>query len=239
MNKLRLLAALCVLLGLVVIGSAGAKPATCSGGEIAAGTYDGLVVTGMCTFADGAEITIKGNLTVADGAVLNEHAGSTAIVHVTGNAAVGRGGVLGLGTYIPGPDHTAAIVDGNVIATGAATLYLSRATVHGNVIVTGGGDPGRNLPIKDDTIGGNVIVQGWSGLWFGIIRDTVGGNVIANGNVASDPTTLPGDDSTEIVTNTISGNLICSGNVPVAGFGDSDGAPNTVSGRKLGECTAV
>ena len=239
MTKLRLLAGLCVLLGLVVIGSAGAKPATCSGGQIAAGTYDGLVVTGNCTFAAGAAITVNGNLTVADGAVLNDHALSTATVHVTGNAMVGRGAVLGLGNYNPVPPHTSAVVDGNVIANGALTLYLGGATVHGNVIVTGGGDPGRNLPIKDDTIDGNLIVQGWSGLWFGIIRDTVGGNVIANNNVATDPANDPGSDSSEIVTNTISGNLICSGNVPVAQIGDTGGTPNTVGGVKLGQCSGL
>src|SRR5689334_17517619 len=145
MTKLRLLLGLCALLGLVVIGSAGAKPTTCSGGTIAAGTYDGLVVSGNCTFANGAAITINGNLTVADGAILNDHGGGPATtVHVTGNAIVGRGGVLGLGTYAPGPTHTVAVVDGNVIANGAASLYLSRATVHGNVVVNGGGDPGRN-----------------------------------------------------------------------------------------------
>jgi hypothetical protein len=240
MTKLRLLAGICVVLGLVVIGSAGAKPTTCSGGEIAAGTYDGLVVTGTCTFADDAAITVNGNLTVAPGAVLNDHAGAMGTtVHVTGNVSVGRGAVLGLGNYDPTPPHTSAVVDGNVVATGAATLYLGGATVHGNVIVTGGGDPGRNLPIKDDRIDGNLIVQGWSGLWFGIVRTSVGGNVIANNNVATDPTTLPGIDSSEIVTNTISGNLICQGNVPLPQIGDSEGAPNTVGGKKLGECSGL
>jgi hypothetical protein len=53
-------------------------------------------------------------------------------------------------------------------------------TVHGNVVSSGGGNPAseRNFPIKDDTIVGNLIVQGWSGFWFGIIRVNVGGNVV-------------------------------------------------------------
>jgi hypothetical protein len=238
MTKLRLLVGLCALLGLVVVGTGGARPATCSGGEIAPGTYDGLVVTGTCTFGEGA-VTVRGNLTVSPGAILNDHALSPATVHVTGNVLVGQGAVAGLGDYDPTPPHTSAVVDGSVIATNALTLYLGGATVHGNVIFTGGGDPGRNLPIKDDRIDGSLIVQGWHGLWFGIIRTSVGGNVIATNNVAADPTTDPGDDSSEIVTNTVSGNLICTGNVPGVQVGDSEGDANVVAGNKLGQCAGV
>jgi hypothetical protein len=238
MTKLRLLLGICALLGLVVVGTGAARPTTCTSGEIAAGTYDGLVVTGDCTFGEGT-VTVRGNLTVAPGAVLNDHALSPATVHVTGNVLVGAGAVAGLGNYDPAPPHTSAVVDGSIIATNALTLYLGGATVHGSVIFTGGGDPGRNLPIKDDRIDGNVIVQGWHGLWFGIIRTTVGGNVIASNNVASDPTTLPGVDSSEIVTNTVSGNLICTGNVPAVQVGDSEGEANDVSGKKIGQCAGV
>jgi hypothetical protein len=242
LRKLRLLVGLSALLGLAAIGStalaAGPKAATCSGGEIAAGTYKGLTVTGTCTFGAGA-VTIDGNLTVAPGAVLNDHALSPANVHVTGNAIVGQGAVLGLGTYAPAPAHDSATVDGNVISNGAASVYLGGMTVHGNVIVNGGGDPGRNLPIKDDTIGGNLIIQGWSGLWFGVIRDVVGANVILTNNVAADTSQPPGSDSSEVVTNTISGNLICHGNAPLPQVGDSEGAVNNVGGHKLGECAGL
>jgi hypothetical protein len=92
--------------------------------------------------------------------------------------------------------------------------------------------------IKDNVIDGNVIVHGWQGAWFGVIRNTVGGNVMASNTVG----TRIGDgnlpDSTEIVTNHISGNLICQGNSPAAQIGDSDGSPNTVGGNKIGECAA-
>jgi hypothetical protein len=243
MRKLHLLLGMCLVVGLAAVASASlaaAKgPTTCSGGTIAAGTYNSLVVTGNCTFADGGTVTIDGNLTVADGAILNDHAASTATVHVTGNVKVGAGAVLGLGNYNPVPPHNSAVVDGNIVANGAATLYLGGMTVHGNVISNGGGDPGRNLPIKDDQIDGNLIILGWSGLWFGVIRDTVGGNVIVSNNHAVDITQLPGIDSTEVVTNTISGNLICDGNSPAAQVGDSEGATNTVGGHKLGECAGL
>jgi hypothetical protein len=238
--KLRLLLGLCVLLVLGVVGSAAlaAAPgaATCAGGPIAAGTYRGLTVTGNCTFAGGT-VTIKGNLTVADGAILNDHAISTASVHVTGNVLVGKGAVLGLGNYgVP----TGTTVDGNVIANQPLTLYLGGMTIHGNLVSNGGGDPGRNFPLKDDTIEGNLIVQGWHGLWFGIIRDTVGGNVIASHNTAADTSEEPGSDSTEIMTNHVSGNLICQGNLPAAQVNPNDGGqPNVVGGHKIGECAGL
>jgi hypothetical protein len=243
MTKLRLVVGLCVLLVPAALSSsvgAANGPTVCSGhGTVAAGTYDALMVTGNCTFADGT-ITVNGNLTVAPGAILNDHAQAMATtVHVKGNVIVGKGGVVGLGNYDPTPPHTSAVVDGNVNANGAATLYLGGMTVHGNITVTGGGDAGRNLPLKDDTVDGNITVTGWSGLWFGIVRDTVGGNVTLNGNVAADPTTLPGSDSSEVVTNTIGGNLICNRNVPAAQIGDSGGTPNTVRGVKTGQCAGL
>jgi hypothetical protein len=95
------------------------------------------------------------------------------------------------------------------------------------------------LPIKDDTIDGNLVITGWSGLWFGVIRDHVGGNVIVSNNDASDPTTLPGSDSTEIVNNDIAGNLICTNNTPAAQLGDAEQPGNRVGGLKLGECAGL
>jgi hypothetical protein len=236
--KLRVLFVLCVVLVLGTVGSATAAPGagTCSGGSIPAGTYNGFTVTGNCTVA--GDVTINGNLFVADGAVLNDHAASTAMVHVTGNVIVGRGAVLGLGDY--NPSHNSATVDGNIIANQPLTLYLGAMTVHGNVVSNGGGDPGRNFPIKDDRIGGNLIIQGWSGLWLGVIRTTVGGNVIVSNNRAADTSHDPGADSTEVQTNHISGNLICQGNSPAAQVNPDDGGlPNIVGGNKIGQCAGL
>ena len=75
---------------------------------------------------------------MADGAALNDHAGTSATVHVTGNVLVGKGGILGLGTYNPFAPHD-SVVDGNIIANQPLSLYLSFLTVHGNVISNGGG----------------------------------------------------------------------------------------------------
>ena len=244
-----------IVLMLAVSGSiaTAGKPdaGTCSGGApgspevVPAGTYDGFTVNGNCVFGAGT-MTINGNLTVADGGVLNDHASGRATVHITGNVTVGKGAVLGLGNYNPVPPHNSAIVDGNITANQPETLYLGGMTVHGNVVSNGGGDPAseRNFPIKDDTIDGNLIVQGWDGFWFGIIRVSVGGNVIV-ANTSGTQVGLPGTefegilDSTEIVSNVIGGNLICHGNTPSAQIGDAaleGGGANTVGGNAIGEC---
>ena len=260
--KLLLLLSSGILLALGITGSSAfaAKPGagTCSGGApgfgnaeaIPAGTYAGFTVTGYCFFAGPGTVTINGNLTIADGAQLNDHAsGEAESVHITGNVTVGKGAVLGLGDYVSA-SHESAIVDGNVTANQPETLYLGAMTVHGNLVSSGGGNPDskRNFPIKDDTVDGNLIVQGWNGFWLGVIRVNVGGNLIFANNSGTQ-VGLPGTefegilDSNEIVSNVIGGNLICHGNAPPAQIGDAildeGNGPNTVGGNALGECAAI
>lgn len=232
--KLLLLLSTGILLVLGVGGSAlGAPPETCSSGAIA-GTHGSITVTGTCTFS-GTTVTINGDLRVAEGAILNDHAGSSTIVTITGNVKVDKGAVLGLG-YGP-QEATPAFVGGSIHASDPLTLYLGHVTVGGNVISNGGGAPDRNFPIKDNTIGGNLILQGWSGLWMGAIRNDVGGNVNVSKNTALDTSEVPGIDSTEVMTNVIAGNLICHGNTPTAQVNTFDGGqPNTVGGNSVGEC---
>ena len=216
---------------------------TCAGGDIT-GTWDSLTITGTCRFS--GPVTVNGNLRIADGAVLNDHgSGTPAPVHITGNVIVGNGAILGLGTYNPFALHDTT-VDGNIVADQPLSLYLSFVTVHGSVISNGGGSgpagPFRNFPTKDNTIDGNLIVQGWQGGWLGVIRNHVGGNVIVSGNasvVTDDGSPPPDTDSTEVMTNVIGGNLICQDNTPAAQVNPADGGqPNTVTGRKIGECAA-
>src|SRR5262249_33760638 len=154
-----------------------------------------------CAFGGGT-IEIRGNLVLEDGAILNDHAGPVASAHVAGNVKVGKGAVLGLGSYNPFAQQE-TVVDGNVVATQPGPLYLSFMTIRGNLTSNGGGDAERNFPIKDITVGGNLSIQGWSGLWMGVIRDTVGGNVIVNHNTAANTSELPGSDSTEVANNDI------------------------------------
>jgi len=231
-----------------------------------AGTYSGFTVTGTCTIAFGATVQIDGDLTIANGASLNDHGAEfwqEAEMHITGNVTVGRGAVLGLGWNSPegegslGPDT----VGGNIVANQPLALQVGQVTVGGNVISNGGGVPStsaadfRNFPIKDNVIDGNLIIQGWHGGWIGLIRNSVDGNVIFANNVSlSNPETGPGtdEDSSEvmgtdlsiflgpIIPQTIGGNLICHGNVPVAQVNPLDGgAKNFVGGQGIGECAGL
>jgi hypothetical protein len=252
--KLRNLVALLVLTLLTVTASSAlaARPgsATCSGGTIAPGTYSSLKVTGVCSFAGGT-VTVRHNLVVAPGAVLNDHSASPlTTLHVGGNVLVGKGGIVGLGTYNPAAPHD-SVVDGNVIANQPLSLYISFTTIHGNLISHGGGGgvagEFRNYPTKDNTIDGNVVIQGWTGGWIGFIRNHVGGNVIFSKNksvingLVTPP--VPGQvdpDSSEIMTNVIGRNLICQGNTPKAQVNPDDGGlPNTVGGHKIGQCAGL
>ena len=241
---------------------------TCTGGDIAPGTYKGLTVTGNCTIKSGP-VTINGNLTVADGVYLNAGWLGTRLT-INGNVKVGKGARVGLGCayfyndcgFSPGPPPPPwggvgnVTVNGNIDADKALTIYLDSTIVHGNVIVNGGGDAsmvdtggqenGLVLPIKDNVVDGNVIVHDWAGAWFGIIRNHVGGNVIVfhvvGARVGTEAPFVGVPDSTEIATNTIGGNLICLGNTPHAQLGDTileGGTANNVSGHKLGECAGL
>ncbi len=217
----------------------------CSGGPISAGTYHTLVVTGDCWF--GGDVLVTGHLRVEDGAILNDHAFSDAVVRVNGNVYVDKDAVLGLGGYTEGPEPpTGTVVDGSILANQPLSLYLSGITVHGNVVSNGGGGGAqgefRNFPLKDDVIDGKLVVQGWRGGWLGIIRDQVSGNVLVRNNESVLTETGPGvdSDSTEVQTNTVGGNLVCMHNVPAAQVNPLDlGQPNIVGGHGIGECAGL
>mgnify|MGYP001168456843 CR=1 FL=1 len=245
----RILGAACaaVVAGLAASSAASAAPpanGTCTGGPVA-GTYANLRITGSCSVADDARLSVLGTMTLAQGAVFN--AVSMGQVDIGGNVLVGRGATFGLGCTVIGvgcPGDTHDVVGGSVVADHPLTMYLDGDTIRGSVLSTGGGpgptfDPYVNYPIKDNVIGGNVLVQGWQGAWFGFIRNHAGGNVVISGNVgvAVDENGTP--DSTEVVTNTIGGNLVCTRNDPVAQIGDSGGTPNVVGGLRLGECAGL
>jgi hypothetical protein len=244
------LASAVVLFGVVGSAAFAAQPTayTCSGGAIPGGTYSSLLVTGVCTF--GGDIKVTGDVTVAAGATLNDHAAAPYTEKINGSVTVGAGAVLGLGSYATVPNDSQ--VNGDITADGPKSLYLSGMKVNGNVTSTGGGtgtSEFRNFPTKDDTINGNLTITGWQGGWLGVIRDTVRGNVTVSNNVSIVNCTaenefgaciafVPGvdPDSTEVATNVISGDLVCTGNTPAAQFGDTGGLPNVVRGSKLGEC---
>lgn len=203
-----------------------------------AGTFNGnLTITGQRVVEPGQSLTVNGNLRIAPGACLQAF---NVPVTVRGNATVGTGGILGLG-YAPEPSSApyAFTIGGNVVANQSGSLFLDGGTIRGNLVSNGGGRPYLNFSVKDNTIGGNVVMQGWHGLWIGLIRNHVGGNVIFSRNIADDLSQLPGSDSSEVVTNDIRGNLICLANTPAVQLGDSGGSQNTVGGNAIGECAAL
>jgi hypothetical protein len=225
---------------------------TCSGGAITPGTYDSYSVTGHCTLVSGT-LNVNGNLDVADGAYLDA-VYKNAVVNVGGNVKVGKGAILGIGCAffvsdcgLPGPVvFPQQTVGGNIIANQPLTIYLDHTTVQGNVVSNGGG-PGTseflNFAVKDNTINGNLIMQGWQGGWIGAIRNNVGGNLNFSDNasvVTDDGSTPPDSDSSEVTSNTVGGNLICQGNSPSAQIGDVPGGhANAVGGNKIGECAGL
>ena len=241
-----------LVLGLSGSGALAAPKETCNGAL--SGSYGSVTVTGTCALA--GPVTINGNLTLTDGSVF---VGFGPPIHVTGNVKVGKGAQLALGYNAGEGELGLDTVDGNIVATKPLALYLGNITVHGNVVSNGGGSAVRfyNFPIKDNAIDGNLIIQGWTGGWWGAIANTVGGNVIVSNNrsvvhpAGECEGTFPrgcdaapgvDDDSSEVQSRFgnpqhISGNLICHDNVPTVQVNVGDGGqPNVVDGNSIGEC---
>lgn len=238
------LAAGVLALGGVGTASASAPTAgTCSGGDVASGTYSSLTITGACTVPSGATVTVLHNLTVAPGASFD--AQTTSTVTVDGNVLAGAGSQVGLGCTMAHPcsDGSAGpsndTVWGNVVLNHVYNAAFNGDHIGGNLVVAGGG-PGASAPgfipfsVKDDVIGHNVIVSGLDTVWFGIIRSHIGGNVVLSNIHAIDP------DANEVTTDTIAGNLICHGLSPAPQLGDALGDPingvDTVGGQLVGQC---
>jgi hypothetical protein len=144
-------------------------------------------------------------------------------------------------TFVLGSDESTGstgTISGGVRARNAASVQIHRATIKGGLRVHGGSGPGEEPnvnfnAIEDNHISGGAIVEGYNGFWFGFIRNHVRGSVKLNNNVLVDP------DGNEYVTNTIKGNLVCHGNSPAPQVGDSEGQPNVVTGRKIGQCARL
>jgi hypothetical protein len=253
-TKLRVVVGVCVALAFAaqaVPASADTNsvPICSSPGTALSGNTGSFTVTGNAYVASDATLNVNGNLTLAPGACLD--AFSLGTVTVSGGISVGQGATLGLGcspgAIGPQPpcgfDTTKDTVGGNIIANAPLTMYLTAVTVGGNVVSNGGGpgptlNPYINFPVKENNIGGNLIMQGWQGAWLGALRNNVGGNLIVQNNVGVTHGDEGTPDSTEIVNNTVGGNLICHGNSPAAQVGDSGGGPNTAR-KKIGECASL
>lgn len=264
MTKLLLLlgAGIVLVLGASGSGAFAAPRETCSGPI--SGSHGSVAVEGVCEVV--GPLTVNGDLRVADGAVF---VGFGPPIRIAGNVKVGEGALFALGYNAGEGELGPDVVGGNIVASKPLSIYLGNSTVHGNVVSNGGGTTDRfyNFPIKDNVIGGNLIIHGWTGGWWGAIANTVGGNVVVTDNrslVQADPEgacegtfpagcdAVPGAffDSSEVQSRLIpgvldnpqhiSGNLICRGNVPAAQVNALDGgAANVVDGNKIGECAGL
>ena len=261
MRKLLLLlgSGIVLVLGLTGSGAFAAPTETCN--SAMSGSHGSVTAVGPCFV--GADITIDGDLTVADGAIF----AGFGTVTVTGNVKVGKGAQLFLGWDADEGELGPDTVGGNIVANQPRSLYIGNITVHGNVVSNGGGTTERfyNLPIKDNKIEGNLIIHGWTGGWWGVIANTVGGNVdVSNNRSVVQPAgecegTFPAgcaaaagadEDAAEVQSRIIpsvvdnpqhiSGNLICHGNSPAAQVNALDGGgANVVDGKKIGECAGL
>ncbi len=146
--------------------------------------------------------------------------------------------------FVQLPALDTVVIGGSVNLYNVFNAAIDGATIHGDLISTGGGagpepvQTGLNsFSVKDDNIGGDVVVENLDTNWFGVIRTRVGGSVTLTGNQGTNP------DSNEVVANKIAGDLACYDNTPPAQFGDAveDGpfpgyGANRVGGDALGEC---
>lgn len=217
---------------------------TCSGGAIAPGTYTSLKVTGFCAIPVGT-VRVRGTLTITENAALDASIPTGTLI-VFGGVSVEHGGafVLGCSPAFGCATTTNDSINGGVRADRPLALIFHSNTIRGHVSLQGGGggvncdfNPLFQGPVfsdfEDNQIFGGATVSGLQSCWFGFIRNDVRGTVSLDNNSFADP------DAMEVTTNTIRGSLACFNNSPAAQFGDSGGTPNTVTGKKLGECAAL
>ena len=206
--------------GLLIVGALTATAlAAGAATALAAGHHGKSTCTG--TLASG---TYK-KLVVPAGATCD---GTSAAINVRGGVRVHEGG-----TFILGSEESSDTgkIRGGIRAHDPASLQVHFARVKGGVKMRGGN--GFFSTVEDSVIRGGATINGYSGFWLGFIRNTVRGTVRLSNNHMDDP------DANEYVTNTIKGSLVCHNDSPPPQVGDSEGQPNVVSGRKVGQCAGL
>lgn len=228
----------------------GNRSITCTGGAIASGTYANITVTGPCSVAPGATITVTGSITIGKNAVLDAQSAPSTIT-VRRDVTALSGALLGLGCqpadYVGNSGHACTAgdvdghstitVDGNVTALNSSTVLLNGITVRGNVTALGGGS---EIPwsIKNNTIGRNVTLAGQTTNWVGVMFNRIGGSATLLGIAVTD--TDPGAHGAFVVQNHIGRDLVCFGVTPTVTGGLFPGEPlNVVGHRAFGQCAAL
>lgn len=194
-------------------------------------TCAALAVGLSTALAKGGPTTCTGTLASGEYHKLVVPAGATcdggsANIDVRGGVRIEEGA-----TFILGGHETTGggTIRGGVRADAPASLQLHSTQVYGGLRMLGGN--GFFSAIEDNHIHGGATVDGYSGFWFGFLNNTVQGSVKLNNNNLTEL-----EDANEFVSNTIHGNLVCHNNVPAPQVGDSEGAPNVVSGKKVDQC---
>ncbi|MFT4294406.1 MAG: hypothetical protein QM582_03220 [Micropruina sp.] len=234
-------------------GPGKSRALTCTGGEIGSGTYASITVTGACSVAKNAVVTVKGDITVRKGAALDAQS-SPSTITVGGNVTALRGSTLGLGcqpTVLMGNSaHPCVDADGNpiedvkvfstiavkgsVTALGASVVLINGTSVGRDVTIVGGGDPLIPWSVKNNTVKGNLWASNVNTTFFGAMFNKVGKNVVLLAIKITD-TEPEGTKDVYVVQNKIGRNLVCTGLSGVSG-GFVPGAVNTVGGKALGQC---
>jgi len=172
---------------------------------------------------------IAGTLTISSGSACINAARISGGVSISGGASVS---ILN------------STIGNGLTSNGAKLLSVCLTSVGGSVSVSnstgfvliGSNGDDTAMPCASNTIGGGVTLTGNSGgLELGGTTSIKGAVTVTN-NVLSGPAVDAENGAPEIEHNFIKGSLSCSGNSPAP---TNDGAPNTVSGSRSGQCGAA
>lgn len=238
-------------LGMVIAPSARAQVTSCSG------VLTGSTIHRNVFVPDGAtcllhDVRVVGNVLVGTNAALQLGADT----NISGNILADRCNFVEE-VSLTGVTQTPIFIGGNVeinnctVGGDLGSPGFPSFTVRGNLSCENNGNP---CVLDTVEIGGNVHLINNSG-GSQIFHATIGGNVRVNRNSA----TLPGSEVAVVVSSTvggnvqvldnsgpqdaivggnvIGGNLRCQGNTP--GVNDDNVGPNTVDGKKLGQCAGL
>jgi hypothetical protein len=230
---------------------------------IPAGTYSTLSMPENTGCTINGAVSVLAPLTVGQGAALALKLGAS--LHVQGGLTVETGGVFAVphnsipvtiqGTVVVnndavlvvGIEHKLAPINssiGAVYGNAASSVQIHNTKVNGSVNLQNGGavnailGGGNNFnDLEDNNIIGGVTIEGYEGVWAGVLRDRIQGPFTFSNN---DETVV---DEYDIGSNTIFGGATCNSNNPAPNMGGSPGKPSVVHGPTTGNqkatCTGV
>ncbi|HXA28126.1 MAG TPA: putative Ig domain-containing protein [Candidatus Angelobacter sp.] len=171
---------------------------------------------------------IAGSLTISGGSACINGARISGGVSVSGGASVSIvNSTIGSGLTSNGA-HLLTVCLSSV----GSSMQVSNST--GFVLIGSNGDD-TAMPCAGNSINGGVTLNGNTGGLEVGGNPSIKGAVTVNNNVLAGSAVDAENGAPEIEHNSIKGSLSCSGNAPAP---INDGAPNTVSGARAGQCGA-